>query len=214
MYRARQEEVPVEGAGDDDTDDGTVIAASAAVPECFAAIFDRHAAHIHRYLSRRLGGDAVDDLVAETFLIAFRGRGRYDTGWRSARPWLYGIATNVVSRHRRDEARRYRLRQAVVPEPDETCHADRVAAGVSAEATRGALSAALARLSRGDRDVLLLIAWEDLSYEQVATALGIPVGTVRSRLNRARRKVRAVLGPSDPTETFDDTTFEETRRDG
>src|SRR5436309_3112323 len=133
MYRARQDEMRVADAGDDDVDDGAVIAASVAVPERFAAIFDRHAAHIHRYLARRLGGDAVDDLVAETFLIAFRGRGRYDPGWRSARPWLYGIATNLVSRHRRDEARRHRLRQAVVPERDEACHADRVAADVSAE---------------------------------------------------------------------------------
>src|SRR4051812_40387912 len=116
MYRARQDGVRVVDAGDDDTDDAAVIAASRAVPERFAAIFDRHAAHIHRYLSRRLGGDAVDDLVAETFLIAFRGRERYDPGWRGARPWLYGIATNLISRYRRDEARRYRLRQAVVAE--------------------------------------------------------------------------------------------------
>jgi len=75
-------------------DDADVITASLRQPERFAVVFDRHAAHIHRYLARRLGGQLAEDLMGETFLIAFGGRGRYDPAFRSARPWLYGIATN------------------------------------------------------------------------------------------------------------------------
>jgi RNA polymerase sigma factor (sigma-70 family) len=184
-------------------DDAEIIEGSWREPERFAELFDRHAAHIHRYVARRLGGQAAGDLVAETFLAAFGKRRRYDLDRRDARPWLYGIATNLVGQHRRDEVRRYRILLAVPPEPAEACPADRVAAHVSAQALRRPLAAAVADLSAGDRDVLLLVAWEQLSYEEVAAALRIPVGTVRSRLNRARKKIRAVLGATDPT------TFEE-----
>ncbi|MER7011027.1 RNA polymerase sigma factor [Saccharopolyspora sp. NPDC000359] len=174
-------------------DDASIIGRSARDPDCFAVIFDRHAAVIHRYLARRVGGDFADDLVAETFLVAFGKRQRYDLARRDARPWLYGIATKVVSQHRRQEERAYRYRNAIAPVPDELGHAERVASQVSAQAMGPLLGAALAKLAQRDRDVLLLVAWEDLSYEEVAAALGIPVGTVRSRLNRARKKTRAAL---------------------
>jgi RNA polymerase sigma factor (sigma-70 family) len=175
-------------------DDADVITASLEHPERFAVVFDRHAPHIHRYLARRLGGQAADDLMGETFLIAFGGRARYDPAFSSARPWLYGIATNLVGQRRREEAREYRLRAALGPPAGQACHANRVAERVTAQAMNEQLAGALAGLARGDRDVLLLIAWEGLTYEEVAAALGIPVGTVRSRLNRARKKVRAELG--------------------
>ncbi|MGW4060394.1 RNA polymerase sigma factor [Amycolatopsis sp. NPDC004747] len=178
-------------------DDADVITASLAHPERFAAVFDRHAPHIHRYLARRLGGQVAEDLMGETFLIAFGGRARYDPAFPSARPWLYGIATNLVGQRRREEAREYRLRATLGPPAEQASHADRVAERVTAQAMNERLAAALAGLARGDRDVLLLIAWEGLSYEEVAAALGIPVGTVRSRLNRARRKVRAALAPEE-----------------
>jgi len=178
-------------------DDAEVITASLRHPERFAVVFDRHAPHIHRYLARRLGGQAAEDLMGETFLIAFDARARYDPAYPSARPWLYGIATNLVGQRRREEAREYRLRASVGPPAEQVSHADRVAERVTAQAMNGALAGALSGLARGDRDVLLLIAWEGLAYEEVATALGIPVGTVRSRLNRARRKVRAELAPEE-----------------
>jgi RNA polymerase sigma-70 factor (ECF subfamily) len=114
---------------------------------------------------------------------------------------LYGIATHVVAQHRRDETRRLKIAQAAIPEFDSPGHADRVAAAVTAHAARPALARALARLSGRDRDVLLLVAWEELSYEEVAAALNIPVGTVGSRLNRARTQIRAALGSTDPTTT-------------
>ncbi|MEV6039546.1 RNA polymerase sigma factor [Nonomuraea sp. NPDC052116] len=78
---------------------------------------------------------------------------------------------------------------------------ERVAARVSASATRQRLAAALAKLGRGERDVLLLIAWGDLTYEETAQALRVPIGTVRSRLSRARRKVAHALGGANPVET-------------
>jgi RNA polymerase sigma-70 factor (ECF subfamily) len=191
--------------------DAAIIAASRAQPERFAELFDRHAARIHRYVARRLGRDTAGDLVAETFLAAFGNRHRYDPGVADARPWLFGIATNLIGQHRRDEVRRYRLRLALPAEPTEDSPAERVAAGVSAQAVRGRLAEAVATLAAGDRDVLLLIAWEQFSYAEVAAALGIPVGTVRSRLNRARSQVRAALGGTNPTDAFDPPHEERSR---
>lgn len=118
---------------------------------------------------------------------------RYDLTRPDARPWLYGIATNLARQHQRAEIREYRLRASVGVEPDPVGHADQVAAQVTAQATRRMLAAALAGLGTGDREVLLLIAWEDLSYDETARALDIPIGTVRSRLSRARRQLRAAL---------------------
>jgi RNA polymerase sigma-70 factor (ECF subfamily) len=185
-------------SGDAPPDDATVILRSRDSPEDFAELFDRHAAHIHRYLARRLGDQHADDLVGETFLAAFRRRATFRPAHRDARPWLYGIATNLIAQHRRDEVRALRLRLAVPPEPDVASHADQVATDVTAAALRGALTAALADLAPGDRDVLLLITQEELTYEQVAAALDIPVGTVRSRLHRARATLRAALGGTNP----------------
>ena len=190
-------------------DDAAVIESSWLEPERFAVLFDRHAPHIHRYLARRAGRQVADDLVAETFLTAFAKRDRYDLGYSDARPWLYGIATNLVGQHRRDEARQYRITQRAVAEPEVPDHADRVAAGVTAQAMRALLDAALAALPAGDRDVLLLIAWEQLTYQEVSRALAIPAGTVRSRLHRARTKVRQVLAGTDAAATYEELTTNE-----
>jgi RNA polymerase sigma-70 factor (ECF subfamily) len=190
-------------------DDAAVIESSWLEPERFAVLFDRHAPHIHRYLARRAGRQVADDLVAETFLTAFAKRNRYDLGYSDARPWLYGIATNLVGQHGRDEARQYRIRQRAVAEPEVPDHADRVAAGVTAQAMRALLDAALAALPAGDRDVLLLIAWEQLTYQEVSRALAIPAGTVRSRLHRARTKVRQVLAGTDAAATYEELTTNE-----
>src|SRR4029079_14043195 len=102
-----------------------------------------------------------------------------------APPWLYGILTRKLARHYRTEKARYRALARAVDNDIEDGPAERVAFRVTAGSVRTPLAGALARLSAGDRDVLLLIAWCDFSYEDVASALGIPVGTVRSRLNRA-----------------------------
>jgi RNA polymerase sigma-70 factor, ECF subfamily len=131
------------------------------------------------------------------------------TGTTSATPWLYGIATNLVGQHRRDEARQHRITQAAAAEPAVPGDADRVAADVTAQAMRTLLGAALAVLPPGDRDVLLLIAWEQLTYPEVSRALGIPVGTVRSRLHRARATVRQVLAGTDAAATYEEITANE-----
>jgi len=189
--------------------DAAVIESSWREPERFAVLFDQHAPLIYRYLARRAGRQVADDLVAETFLAAFAKRDRYDLSRPDARPWLYGIATNLVGQHHRDEVRQYRIRQATPAEPEVPGHAERVAADVTAQAMRTLLAGALAALSPGDRDVLLLIAWEQLTYQEVSRALDIPVGTVQSRLHRARTKVRQALAGTDAAATYEELTANE-----
>jgi RNA polymerase sigma factor (sigma-70 family) len=179
-------------------DDAALIEASWREPETFAGLYDRHAAPLHRYVSRRLGDEMADDIVADTFLAAFRRRQAYDLTRSDARPWLYGIAANLIGKHRRTESRMLRAFARTGADPVAEGHADRIDSQVSAFAVQRDLAAAMAGLSAGDRDVLLLVAWADLSYEQTAAALGIPLGTVRSRLHRARGKIRAVIGDRNP----------------
>ncbi|MFC0038947.1 RNA polymerase sigma factor [Actinomadura rayongensis] len=179
--------------------DADLIRRSHDDPEAFAALFDRYAPMLYRYVARRLGPDPAEDLVGDTFLAAFGRRDRYDLDRADARPWLFGIVTKLVARHHRDEAARYRALRRTPAGAVHDDPADAVAAAVTAAAVRPRLAGALEALPRRDRDVLLLVAWADLNYAETAEALGIPVGTVRSRLNRARRKVRAALGDTDPT---------------
>ena len=194
------------GIGDPPGADARVIEKSWAEPEEFGAIFDRYFGQIHRYLARRVGSKLADDLAADVFVAAFAQRTRYDLGQDCARPWLYGIATNLVGAQRRREQRYYRAlarsaaRQAVPPADAGDQVADRVSA-----AAAGPLAAALATLAPGDRDVLLLVALAELSYLEVAAALGIPYGTVCSRLSRARRHVRGALGDSNPMQVKEPT---------
>jgi RNA polymerase sigma factor (sigma-70 family) len=181
-------------AGTDADTDAAVIRASLADPDRFATIYDRYAAMLYRYAYQRVGPEIADDVVAETFLAAFRGRHSYDLGRQDARPWLFGILTRELATHRRREQARYRAMTRSTQETVQDGPADQVAARVVADTARGPLAAALASLPPGDRDVLLLVAWGQLSYDEVAAALRIPAGTVGSRLNRARRKVRKALG--------------------
>ncbi len=146
---------------------------------------------VHRYLGRRVG-ELADDLLSETFLVAFRRRADYRSEHLDVRPWLVGIATNLVHGAARAERRRYRALARAAAEPGDH-HDDGREDRLDAEALRGPLAAALAGLEERDRDVLLLVAWGDLSYEEVAAVLDVPVGTVRSRLHRARRQTRAAL---------------------
>ncbi|MGW4409326.1 RNA polymerase sigma factor [Nonomuraea sp. NPDC004702] len=183
--------------------DAELIRRSEHDPESFADLFDRHAPALRRYVARRLGPSLADDIVSDAFLTAFRRRGRYDMSHPDARPWLYGITARLISRHRRVEVRFYRalVRSGIdeVVEP----YAERVDDRVAAQ--QAGLAAALAKLSPGDREVLLLVAWADMSYQDVARALDIPIGTVRSRLNRARTRTRQALGGSDPAMTREES---------
>jgi RNA polymerase sigma-70 factor (ECF subfamily) len=174
-------------------DDASVIARSQRDPEAFSILFRRHAPRIRRYVTRRIGPDAADDVVAETFLLAFRQRERYDPERANALPWLYGIATNLIGRHRRDEIQLYQAVARKGADPVTEPFTDRVDAAVTATAANRALAAALAKLPANYRDPLLLTAWTGLSYEEAALALGVPVGTVRSRVHRARARLRQSL---------------------
>ncbi|MGW4296416.1 RNA polymerase sigma factor [Micromonospora chersina] len=190
--------------------DAEIISRMHGDPALFDIIFDRYYPTIHGYASRRLGRDLADDVAAETFLVAFDNWRRYDTTQHSARPWLFGIASNLIAGHQRTEARRYRAlaraEQASAADRDGLDGAaDRIAVRLDAQAVRGRLAAALEELAPADREVVLLVAWADLTCEDVARALGIPAGTARSRLHRARRRLRAALGGADPTATGEDS---------
>ncbi|MFI0448598.1 RNA polymerase sigma factor [Actinomadura sp. 6N118] len=176
-------------------DDASLVAESLRVPELFAQLYDRYFTDIHRYLAGRLGRETADDLAAETFLIAFRRRADFDVSRGAAvRPWLYGIATNLVSQHRRTEQRRLRALGRMKAEDSVAGHEDEVTARVAAAELRPDLVRAMKALSPGDRDVIFLSVLGGLSYDEVAQALDIPRGTVGSRLNRARTSLRTALG--------------------
>jgi RNA polymerase sigma factor (sigma-70 family) len=171
--------------------DASVIRASLYEPGRFGELFDRHATVLFRFLVRRVGVDAAEPLLGEVFRVGFEKRAAYDCDRPSARPWLYGIATNLIAHHRRSEARRLHatarvlMRSRVADDP-----ADAVVSRLDAAALLPRVAEALAQLPDGDRDALLLFAWEELSYEEIADALGVPIGTVRSRINRARQSLR------------------------
>jgi RNA polymerase sigma-70 factor (ECF subfamily) len=162
-------------------------------PQRFAAVHDRYFREIHRYVAGRLGPRVAEDVASETFLVAFEQRARFDPARGALGPWLYGIATNLVARHRRKEARRYRALARVGAEPAAEGHEGRVVASVVAADLRPQLARALAGLTRGERDVLLLVALAQLSYAEVASALDISAGTVASRLGRARTKLNDTI---------------------
>lgn len=183
-----------------DEDDAVVITRSLRHPESFGVIYDRHAPAIYRYVTRRLGPAAADDLVADTFLTAFRKRSDYDPAQASARPWLYGIATRLIGRHRRDEVRFFRAMARTGVDPAAEPLADQVTSRVAAQAASRELAAAIAALPSAYRDVLLLIA-SGLGYQEAAVALGVPIGTISSRLLRARRQMRAAI--ADPAQADD-----------
>ncbi|WP_433474920.1 RNA polymerase sigma factor [Spirillospora sp. CA-142024] len=180
-----------------DADDASVIRRSRREPEAFAEVFRRYAPDIKRYVIRRLGADAAEDVVAETFLTAFRQRDRYDLARPNARPWLYGIATNLMGRHVRAEVRQLRVLERMGTDPVMAPFTERSDERLSAGASRRALAGALAALPKGHRDALLLVAWGDLSYAEAAQALNVRIGTVRSRINRARHRLRRHLGATD-----------------
>lgn len=173
--------------------DAALIEASLTEPERFGELFDRHMAEIRGYLHRRVGASEGDDLTSECFAIAFRGRERYDGTRPDARPWLFGIAANVIRNHRRSERRQARAYARTAPERDTEADLHEVHERLDAGALGPQVYEALASLRRGDRELVLLQAWAGLSHGEIAEALAIPIGTVKSRLSRAHRDVRNAL---------------------
>ncbi|ONI81591.1 hypothetical protein ALI144C_20025 [Actinosynnema sp. ALI-1.44] len=163
-------------------------------PAVFGSLYDRHGSDLYRYLARRVG-TAADDLLSETFLVALERRHTYDPTRSVVRAWLFGIATNLLRRHTAQEVHVLRLTARAagsagthVAAPDST-----VADRVDAQETTRRLAGVLAEMPAGDRDVLLLSSWAQLSFAEVAAALDIPVGTVRSRMHRVRKLLRSEI---------------------
>ena len=179
-----------------DADLGAAV--RAGDPDAFALLFARHGTAIYNYCFRRCASwDTAEDLTSAVFLEAWRSRARVvqhdDAGEATVLPWLYGIATNVCRNQRRSAAR-YRRATARMPmidrQPD---HADDVSGRVDDERRMAHVLHEVGRLSAGERDVVALVAWEGLDYASAAAALGVPVGTVRSRLSRARNRLSSAL---------------------
>lgn len=178
--------------------DAALVIESHDEPARFGALFDRHADAVFRYLARRIGPDDAADLVADVFVAAFEARFRYAEEFPSARPWLYGIASNLLGKHLRRRAVELRMLDRLAARREPYDHGDTVADHIDARRRVGAMASLLDALPAGERDVLLLFAWEELTYAEIAAALDIPVGTVRSRLNRTRRRLRAAVDEIDP----------------
>jgi RNA polymerase sigma factor (sigma-70 family) len=176
--------------------DADAVVASWRDPSAFALLFDRHARVVHRFVAARASRNDVEDLVAETFTTAFRSRSRFDRRYDDARPWLLGIAANVLRHHHRAEARRQRRRRSIRPDaPQGNDPAEEAISQVDSISSWEHVARALEQLDDRYREVLLLVAAADLTYEETARALGVPVGTVRSRVARGRRQLRELLGP-------------------
>jgi RNA polymerase sigma-70 factor (ECF subfamily) len=166
----------------------------------FGVLFERHASRIYNYCFRRTGDWALsEDLTSTTFLVAWRSRDRDPLRAESALPLLFGIATNVL-RNRRRSLKRGREAFARLPlaRIEEGDFAEEAAARLDDQRSMRRLLAVFGRLPRREQDVVALCDWSGLSYEEAADALGIPIGTVRSRLARGRRRLRELAGGGGP----------------
>jgi RNA polymerase sigma factor (sigma-70 family) len=182
-----------------DLTDAEVIEAARDAPAAFGELFERHFDSVHRFCARRVGLSRAEDLAGETFRRAFEHRDRYNAEQTSALPWLLGIAMNLVRSELRSSAAldRVHLRLASMAG---TATADAVSDALAARDTHEELVAVarlIATLPEDDVEALLLHVWDGLSYSEVAATLGIPIGTVRSRLSRLRRRLESMLAESN-----------------
>jgi len=174
-------------AGADADDDATLIARSLHAPECFGALFDRHAPAISRYIARRLGPDAADDLVAETFLVAFARRGRYDAARADARPWLYGIARYKFL----DYLRRTRSSMHDIPIDEATdlvSHDDVEGVESSYDVDR-----LLERLSPKMQGAIRYVKLEGLSVNEAAARSGMSPSAVKVSVHRGLKALARLI---------------------
>jgi len=168
--------------------DVELLAAFRTNPELIGALYERHADAVYRFLSRRAGPNAAEDLASEVFVAALGARKRvfpHKSG--SALPWLYGIASNVLRAHLR-QANRLGRGQSEMGVDWEA-----VDARLDAQALRSQLREVIGVLSAKERDILLLVAWDGLTVTEAADALGMSKVAARTRLHRARQRAQAVL---------------------
>ena len=172
--------------------DAAAIGRSVQESAAFAELFERHFSLVHRFLSFRAGEQSAGDLAAETFAVAFRRRADYDVTRPDARPWLLGIAANLARQQRRSDRRRRDTALRLLRERPLESHEEVL---IREDSRTSELRAALAELAPEERDLLLLFACVGLSYGEIAEALSLPIGTVRSRIHRLRHKLRGRLSP-------------------
>lgn len=180
--------------------DDELMAESIAEPDAFAVIYERHASDMFRFLARRIGPTDAELLLSELFMIAFEKRATFDPMRGELRGWLFGIGTNLLATYRRAQARRLQATArmwAGHPPPEA---AEVLVDAMTAQTVLPQVAAAVAELPEEERATMLLYAWERLSYEEIAAALRVPIGTVRSRLNRARTRVRSACPTIDEGE--------------
>ncbi|MFI0485695.1 RNA polymerase sigma factor [Actinomadura sp. 9N215] len=169
--------------------------AAAGRAEAFGVVFDRHARAVYNHCFRAVADWAsAEDLTSMVFLDAWRRRADVQLERGSALPWLLGVANNVV-RNRRRSRRRHRAALDRLPPPlAAPDHSDDVAGRLDDEKAMRRVLDLVGRLPKADQDVLALCAWDGLSYAEAAVTLGVAVGTVRSRLSRARARLRELAG--------------------
>ena len=170
-------------------DDAELLRVAVRDHGAFDVVYRRHYRAVATYVARRIGAQGVEDVTAEVFVRAFRARDAYAPVHDSALPWLLGIASRVLSEQRRRERRRLATLERLQRERP------RVALDTGETEVDASLIRELRRLPASDRDTLLLVSWGELSYAEAATALGVPIGTVRSRIARARRRLGLALDP-------------------
>jgi RNA polymerase sigma-70 factor (ECF subfamily) len=187
----------------DKRDDAHIILESLQDPVRFAEIFERHYAAVYRYAAFRVGPEVGGDVASEVFVRAFEARHRFRAEAITAHPWLLGIAANLVRDHFRRTARRRRATAAAAgrdPQAEVVWFED-IDSRVDAQALRARLAAALSDIRHADREVLFLHVLGGLTQREVAQALGLPLGTVQSRLFRARSRIRNKLQDTGESES-------------
>lgn len=177
-----------------DTDSAAVARSLSGRPEEFAVLVRRHGQAVHAYLARRAGRQTADELLGDVWLRAFRSRRTYNQDWSNARPWLYGISRHALWAHWHHRGRE--LDAGAEEDRDPWSEVDEQ---LDAVRLRPLLKEALSSLNPQDREVLLLVAWEQLSPTEAALALSIPPGTARWRLHRARTLLQEYLDSASDT---------------
>jgi RNA polymerase sigma-70 factor (ECF subfamily) len=178
-------------------DEGEWTRARVRDPASFEEVFDEYHAAIWRYLARLRGATLADDLAGEVFVAAFKGRERFDPARGSLRAWLYGIASNVArTQARKEHRRRGATERAAVGAVEAVSPIDTAIDDLASQDQLQRVRAALGHLPAADRELVVLYAWEELSYEEIAAVLEIKVGTVKSRLARARARLRELVASS------------------
>ena len=168
--------------------------------DAFGQLFERHARAVYNFCFRRTGSwSLAEDLTSEVFLVAWRRRGQvvFTSEAASVLPWLLGVALNLARNKRRSERRATLASARLDPNANERDFSDDVIGRLADERQMADVLAVFDSLSVSEQEVLALCAWADLSYEDCALALGIPTGTVRSRLSRARVHLRELVARGD-----------------